>query len=212
MQTILFERFHRMEGLMHRLHQQSRRDHGPMGDPHRGQGRVLALLKLQPEISQKDLLYLLDMKPQSLGELLAKLEHKGFIIRNPSETDRRVMQIRLTEAGAKAAEKPYDSEDIFQCLSEEEQAVLCGYLDRIIEALEQSLDADDNTRPEDRPPVPPHERGFHHHAPHERPFCPRHPHGRGPAGGRRDRCKMAPEMAQKREEDVPNPSDQDEMS
>lgn len=34
---------------------------------HIGQGRVLAILKLKPEISQRDLSYLLDMSKQSLA-------------------------------------------------------------------------------------------------------------------------------------------------
>ena len=58
----------RVEWLLHRYHQQNHRHFGPMGDPRRGQGRVLAILKLQPEISQKDLSYLLDMRAQSLGD------------------------------------------------------------------------------------------------------------------------------------------------
>ena len=66
----LTEQFTRIEWLLHRYHQQNHTHYGPMGDPRKGQGRVLAVLKLQPEISQKDLLYLLDMRPQSLGELL----------------------------------------------------------------------------------------------------------------------------------------------
>ena len=52
----------------------------PYGDSRRGQGRVLAILKMQPEISQKELLYLLDMRPQSLGELLSKLEKTDTLL------------------------------------------------------------------------------------------------------------------------------------
>ena len=44
------------------------------------------------------------MRPQSLGELLSKLEKNGYILRTPSETDRRVMNIKLTDEGIKATE------------------------------------------------------------------------------------------------------------
>ncbi len=132
----------RVEWLLHRYHQQNHMHFGPMGDPRRGQGRVLTILKMQPEISQKELSYLLDMRPQSLGELLSKLEKNGYIIRTPSETDRRVMNIKLTKEGTEAigsTEQEFSFDKLFECLSEEEQKNLSGYLDRIIETLETQL-------------------------------------------------------------------------
>lgn len=131
----LKEQFSRICRLLHTLHHH--REHGPWGDPHRGQGRVLALLKLHPEISQKELSYLLDIRQQSLGELLAKLEHKGYITRAISETDNRAFDIRLTEAGATAAAgQDKESPDLFMDLTGEEQHTLSGYLDRVITGLE----------------------------------------------------------------------------
>lgn len=139
----LIEQFTRVEWLLHRYHQQNHMQYGPMGDPRRGQGRVLALLKLQPEISQKDLSFLLAMRPQSLGELLAKLERNGFITRTPAEADRRVMNIKLTQEGARATEatgQEFSFDQLFECLSEAEQQNLSGYLRRIIETIEAQLD------------------------------------------------------------------------
>lgn len=136
----LFEQFTRLNWLLHRYHQQNHREFGPMGDTHRGQGRILALLKLKPEISQKELSSILDIRSQSLGELLSKLEKSGYIARTPSEADRRVMEIRLTEAGKEAStrsEQQLDTEALFQDLNEEEQAALSDYLNRIISTLEQ---------------------------------------------------------------------------
>lgn len=139
-QPDLFKQFSRLNWLLHRYHQQNHRDFGPMADPHRGQGRILALLKLKPEISQKELSTILDIRSQSLGELLSKLEKNGYITRTPSEADRRVMEVRLTEAGQKVSaqnEQMLDTEILFERLSEEEQAALSGYLDRIIATLEE---------------------------------------------------------------------------
>ncbi|HWQ42221.1 MAG TPA: MarR family transcriptional regulator [Desulfosporosinus sp.] len=135
----LTEQFTRIEWLLHRYHQQNHMHYGPMGDPRRGQGRVLAVLKMQPEISQKDLLFLLDMRPQSLGELLSKLEKNGYITRTLSETDRRVMNIKLTKEGTEATEQEFSFDKLFECLSEEEQMNLSIYLNRIIETIEAQL-------------------------------------------------------------------------
>ncbi len=151
----------RVEWLLHRHHLKNHMHFGPMGDSRRGQGRILAILKLQQEISQKDLSFLLDMRPQSLGELLSKLEKNGYITRTPSEADRRVMNIKLTEEGIKATEAADQQEDkfdkLFECLSEEEQSNLSNYLDRIIESLESqfgSEQSEDNFMPHPPRPLP----------------------------------------------------------
>jgi DNA-binding PadR family transcriptional regulator len=82
------------------------------------------------------------MRPQSLGEILSKLEKSGYITRTPSETDRRVMNIKLTDDGIKAVgstTQEFSFDKLFECLSEEEQKNLSGYLRRIIETLEAQL-------------------------------------------------------------------------
>ncbi len=143
--TDLLGQFHRLEWLLRYRHMRDQHERGPMGDPHRGQGRILALLKLQPEIDQRELAAILDIRPQSLGELLSKLERQGFVNRKPSESDRRVMEIRLTEEGKKAAEESAPTEEaeaLFACLTEEEQKTLAGLLERIIADWEKGLGAD----------------------------------------------------------------------
>lgn len=123
---------------------------GRQTNPMRGQGRVLALLKLKPVISQKELTYLLNMSRQSAAELIAKLEKNGYITRKPSEEDKRVMIIELTEAGEKA---DIDGEDtapeavqIFSCLNEEELTAFSGYLERIIKHCEEQFPNEDFRR------------------------------------------------------------------
>lgn len=141
----LLERLIRLEWLLRYRHMRTHRERGPMGDTHRGQGRILALLKLQPEIGQKELSNILDMRSQSLGELLAKLERQGYITRTPSAEDRRAMDIRLTEAGKSAAEQGEASPDeasLFGCLNEEEQASLSDYLGRLAKSWEEQLAAE----------------------------------------------------------------------
>lgn len=136
----LFRKLARLDALMRRGI--GRAAHGAHS-PHRGQGRVLSILKLQPEMTQRELGYLLDMRKQSLGELLAKLEARGLIARTQSEEDRRAMVIRLTGEGKKAAEaldtENEDESDLFAALNEEEQKQLGEYLDRLIAALEEQM-------------------------------------------------------------------------
>lgn len=130
----------RVEWLLHKYHQQNHMNFGPMGDTRKGQGRILSILKMKPEISQKELSYLLEMRPQSMGELLTKLEKKGYISRTPSKTDRRVLNIKLTkegeEATAESTESEFSFDKVFECLNDEEQQNLSSYLDRIIRTLE----------------------------------------------------------------------------
>jgi DNA-binding MarR family transcriptional regulator len=108
----------------------------------------LSILKLKNEISQKDLGFLLNIRNQSLMELLAKLEKSGYITRRPSEEDRRTMIVTLTEEGKAAAEKGESGEteldEIFNCLNEEETGKFTEYLDRLIAALEKELGRDES--------------------------------------------------------------------
>ena len=170
----LLEKLNRLEWLLHRQLAQTLRDHSPMAAPYRGQGRILSLLRLTPEISQNELANILDIRPQSLGELLAKLERRGYITRTPSTTDRRAMDIRLTEAGRAAADLPDEPADLasaFDCLTDDEQAKLGEYLERLIAKLEQQLAAAET----DFPRGPRFDRRGFGHASH---------HGRGgPSAG-----------------------------
>ena len=119
----------------------------PWTDIRQGQGRVLALLKLKPEITQRDMTFLMGMSRQSLAELLSKLERQGLIEREPSPTDRRVAVIRLTQAGRDAEQNwQYGEGDpIVECLDDDQVATLADLLGRIIEHYEQ-LAGDDERR------------------------------------------------------------------
>lgn len=136
----LLRKFYHLSWLLRRIMVGHLRDHGPMGAPYQGQGRILSLLKIKPDISQKELAHILNIRSQSLGELLSKLEHSGYITRTPSETDRRGMDIHLTESGKAVSEQDVDQApqaSIFDCLNEEEQSTLNDYLDRLIKNLEE---------------------------------------------------------------------------
>jgi DNA-binding MarR family transcriptional regulator len=139
----LYEKLTRLQWLLHKQQIRGYAAGGPMADPTRGQGRILAILKMQDGISTKYLSYLLGIRVSSLNETLAKLEKSGHILRESSNDDGRVMLVRLTEKGKneQAPEMP-GFIDIFSVLSEEEQALFGEYLDRIIAALESKLGTD----------------------------------------------------------------------
>jgi len=138
-----YEKLARLQWLLHRRHLQQTLEYGPFADPTRGQGRVLAMLKIQPEISTKDMSYLLGIRVQSLNELLNKLGKTGLVTREPSESDRRVLMVKLTEKGKEEQSGNADFSGIFDCLNAEEQAAFADYLDRVIAALENQVGAED---------------------------------------------------------------------
>ena len=141
----LYEKLTSLQWLLHKQQMHIWAENGPMADRTRGQGRVLAVLKLQDGISTKDLSYLLGVRVSSLNELLVKLEKGGYVIREPSEEDKRVMLVKLTERGRNEQQsEPFDVDDIFSCLSDEEQEIFGEYLDRIIAAFYANVsDGDD---------------------------------------------------------------------
>lgn len=142
------QQLQQLQTLMHRMAFHGFTVNGKEArNPYRGQGRVLSVLRMKPEISQKELTGLLDMSKQSLAELLAKLEKSGYIAREPSENDKRSSTVRLLDAGRKAAEEMEGSTkevfQIFDCLNEEELAQFSGYLGRVIKRCAEYFPGED---------------------------------------------------------------------
>lgn len=138
----LYDKLARLQWLLHKQQVKTYTTSGPMADTSRGQGRILAVLRMKDGISTRDLSYLLGIRVSSLNELLAKLEKAGYITRQPSEEDKRIILIHLTEQGRREQGPMQDPADIFGCLTDEEQQHFGAYLDRLIEALEAELGSD----------------------------------------------------------------------
>ena len=132
----LYKKVGRLNGLLQRRKLRLRANGGPAGDPTQGQGRILAMLKIQDGIPTKELSYLLGLQVASLNELLAKLERAGLVVREPSPADRRVMLVKLTDAGRETPQQAPDAGGVFAVLTPEEQETFAGYLDRLIAGLE----------------------------------------------------------------------------
>ncbi|MDR2449310.1 MAG: MarR family transcriptional regulator [Prevotellaceae bacterium] len=133
---------------MHRASFHDFMANGRMRNAYRGQGRVLSILKMKPEISQKELTYLLGVSKQSLAELLAKLEKSGYITRTPSDEDKRAVTVKLTDKGKTASPPDKDSdatdtETIPDCLNDAELVTFSEYLGRIIKRYEEQFPDED---------------------------------------------------------------------
>lgn len=132
----LFSKLARLERMLHREQGRMHREGRPFADTSRGQGRILAMLKIKDGISTKELSYLLGIRVSSLNETLAKMEKNGYIRRMPSEEDKRVSIIYLTEKGRNETFEQAEEPTMFHCFSEEEKEIFGGYLNRLIAELE----------------------------------------------------------------------------
>lgn len=106
------------------------------------QKRVLIVLNETGTITQQALTKRLGIQPGSASEVIAKLEHTGLLVRTPSQTDRRTVDIALTENGKllareAVAQRSKRHEEMFSCLLEEEKSELLFLLEKINADWEQ---------------------------------------------------------------------------
>lgn len=99
------------------------------------QRRVLLTLRQRGTMTQRELLEEMGVRPASLSELLSKLEGRGLIRKERSETDRRNYEIQLTEEGQLALEdmqaKRRAMPDLLEGLTQEEVEQLAALLDKL---------------------------------------------------------------------------------
>ena len=110
-------------------------------DPHRGnfargQHRILLKLMESDGISQRDLTSLLGIRPQSTGELVEKLVSLGYVSREKNESDRRIVNLYITEEGRKKVAELKESEEaeisqFFSNLNDDEQKELLRLLQKL---------------------------------------------------------------------------------
>ena len=112
-------------------------------DPYQGQGRILSALRRMHSTKQKDLGLILEIRPQSLGELLQKLEKNGYIRRYRSTTDKRALMVELTEKGENFQLQKPDYDELFADLTPRERTVLKGALVKISDKLNEMIEQED---------------------------------------------------------------------
>jgi len=125
--------------LMHRYHMTWYGKNFGGLDPRQGQGRILSALRQIRCIKQKELGISLDIRPQSLGELLQKLEAHGYIKRYHSQTDKRALIVELTEKGETFHLQKPEYEELFVDLNAKERAELAKSLEKISKRLEEQI-------------------------------------------------------------------------
>lgn len=140
----LYKKLGHIGRLTHLWAAQQRERTGPRRiDTTRGQGRILAALKLKDGIATRELAYVLGIRVPSLNEALSKLENAGYIVREPDPRDRRVQLITLTDLGRaltnQMGEGEPEGDNIFEVLTEQERTNLSDYLDRLIARMHEDL-------------------------------------------------------------------------
>ncbi|MFR0610641.1 MarR family winged helix-turn-helix transcriptional regulator [Limosilactobacillus mucosae] len=127
-------------GHMFLLNMDIRRVSKPKQRDFHGQGRVLFLLTKHDNISQRELACLAQIKPGSMTETLARMERDGLIERQRDESDKRIIHVRLTQAGADLAKENHQRHQwfcktLFETLNDEEKAEF----NRLILKVDQHL-------------------------------------------------------------------------
>ena len=107
-----------------------------------GQSRVMHCLAGNGEIVQNRLAELMEIRPGSLSELLAKLEKNGYVERTKSSTDRRKIIVRLTQKGRKISAFHHQAHlnffgKMFQELSDAELEELYNTLEKLVGSWEK---------------------------------------------------------------------------
>lgn len=137
----LYEKLAHVQGLLCKQEIYGCTEYGQICDTGREQGRVLAMLKIKPEISTGDLSYLLDIHQKILIEILNEMEKSGYVQCTQQEGNKETILVNITEKGREFRPAEKDSCDIFSCLSEKELQDFGEYLDRIIAFQETRLAA-----------------------------------------------------------------------
>jgi DNA-binding MarR family transcriptional regulator len=121
-------------------------------------GRILVCAAKNAGVSSREMCELLDVRPSSLSEMLARAEADGLLTRTVDEEDRRVQRITLSEKGSRLVTemetaRDRDAQKKTSCLTEAEKEQFCNLCNKLSEHIERlALDL-----PEDRrmPPPPP---------------------------------------------------------
>ena len=121
--------------------------HHHHGSGRHGQNRILAALTMQDGTSQKDLAYVLGIRPQSLTKALDTLCEEGYVERRQDEEDKRTNRVFLTESGRERAAQIAEhrrnyAENAFSMLTDEEKEQLAAILAKIAAALDEKEKAE----------------------------------------------------------------------
>lgn len=100
------------------------------------QERILIILQEAGGMTQRELTERIGVQPGSASEVIGKLESAGLILKQPSPTDHRTTDIKLTKLGERKAEEAARQrrerdKEMFSCLSEEEKNMLLAIVEKL---------------------------------------------------------------------------------
>ena len=133
----LLARLSTVRRSLQKWHANLRRQSGDSAaDIFRTQGRILNLLAHTGEMRQQDLRAELGIRPQSLYEVLTKLERAGYVTRRASQSDRRMIIVAITPAGLSCIQGV--KVDLpFSTFTDAEIRQFISYLDRAIADIDR---------------------------------------------------------------------------
>lgn len=123
-------------------------------------GRLLTCAAENPGVSSRELCELLDVRPSSLSEMLARAEADGLLTRAVDEADRRIQRITLSEKGRRIitdmeSARDLDARKKTACLTEAEKRQFCELCNRLSEHIERlALDLPEDRRMPSHHPGP----------------------------------------------------------
>ena len=131
--------FHKFIMINEILDKRNKKQNPEMKSITKGQGRLIIFLKRKDKLSTKALSEILNISVTSLNETLNKLEQQNLIRKVPSEEDKRVLLVELTEEGRSIEFKNHEDIDIFDSLNDEEKENLNEYLNRLTSTLHKKF-------------------------------------------------------------------------
>ena len=134
--------FHKLYFINEIFEQKSKTQQKEMNNISRGQGRVLAILKRKDNISTKNLAIILGISVSALNSLLTKLEKNGYIVKEASTEDKRVLLVKLTEKGRSHVLKPSIDYNLFDCLDDGQKQDFDSCLNSIINEMLEDFKRD----------------------------------------------------------------------
>lgn len=128
--------------LLQQLFQCSHGLHG--SQKYRGQSRLLILLLENGTLTQRELIDITGRRSATLSEQLANMESAGYITRKIHDSDRRNVEVTLTDSGREVAADAASSrrrlaDTLFEDYSPEEKKALGRFLGEINQKFSQML-------------------------------------------------------------------------
>ena len=74
-------------------------------------GRLLECVAANSNVSSRELCEMLDVRPSSLSEMLARAEGEGWVTRTVDEDDRRILRIALSDKGQEIVARMRESRE-----------------------------------------------------------------------------------------------------